>query len=565
MKKNDTKQYNFGWSNAKRNRFGFIIMLVCIASLIQGCSGSTGNDGNNGTDSLPYVVYMSPYDDEKSVKENSPIVVVFNKEMNPSTVTSESNFRLSDSLGNDVPGTLSWDTANRTLTFTPSTLFNLRNNYTILITGTIEDTSGTQMGYDFSTDFTTNGWGNPESLETADPGSSGDAEISFDSNGNAYTVWTVYDGVRSNIWANRYTAEEGWATAVLIETDDSGSANKPKVTALPDGNAIAVWYQDDGTSYNICSNTYILGTGWGDVVTVDALDTNALSPEISTDSDGNAIIVWYQNDGSYNSIYASRSSSPGVWSPPELLETEAGHAFVPMIETDGEGNATVVWYQGETLRSIYSNRYVPDDGWGTAEVIETEAGDAFLPKLSIDSNGTTIVVWYQNDGIYDSIYFNRYIAGTGWGTADIVEDENEHAYWPDVSFDSNGNAIAVWRQFTSTRYNILASRFLPETGWEEAELIETTDTGSVNEPHIDTDAFGNAIVVWSQSVGSTNPNIWFNRYVSGSGWGTAGLIETDDSGSASNPGISFDSEGNALVVWQQAEGSSWNVISRWFN
>ena len=45
-----------------------------------------------------------------------------------------------------------------------------------------------------------------------------------------------------------------WGTAQLIETE-SGDAEYPQVGLDGSGNAIAVWFQDDGTRYNIWSNT----------------------------------------------------------------------------------------------------------------------------------------------------------------------------------------------------------------------------------------------------------------------------------------------------------------------
>jgi len=46
------------------------------------------------------------------------------------------------------------------------------------------------------------------------------------------------------------------------------------------------------------------------------------------------------------------------------------------------------------------------------------------------------------------------------------------------------------------------------------------------------DSTGNAIAVWGQSDGTRN-NVWANRYVAGSGWGTAVLLENDNAGDAS--------------------------------
>ena len=130
--------------------------------------------------------------------------------------------------------------------------------------------------------------------------------------------------------------------------------------------------------------------------------------------------------------------------------------------------------------------------------------------------------------------------------------------------DSSGNAIAVWHQSDGTRYNIWANRYVPGTGWGTAALIETDDSGDANNPQVAMDADGNAIAVWVQDDG-TRSNIWANRYVPGTGWGTAALIETDDSWVWDNPQVAVDAGGNAIAVWEQWDGTRFNIWANRFN
>lgn len=58
------------------------------------------------------------------------------------------------------------------------------------------------------------------------------------------------------------------------------------------------------------------------------------------------------------------------------------------------------------------------------------------------------------------IWANRYTAGTGWGTAALIETDNAgNAYSPQIACDTAGNALAVWDQSDGTRLNIWANRF----------------------------------------------------------------------------------------------------------
>ena len=99
--------------------------------------------------------------------------------------------------------------------------------------------------------------------------------------------------------------------------------------------------------------------------------------------------------------------------------------------------------------------------WGTAVLIETDnAGDAGLPQVAVDGSGNAIAVWGQSDGTRYNIWANRYVVGTGWGTAGLIETNNAgDAGYPQVAVDGSGNAIAVWGQYDGTRYNIWANSF----------------------------------------------------------------------------------------------------------
>ena len=202
--------------------------------------------------------------------------------------------------------------------------------------------------------------------------------------------------------------------------------------------------------------------------------------------------------------------------------------------------------------------------WGTAGLLETDnAGDAYSSQVAFDSGGNACAVWQQSDGITSSIWANRYVAGTGWAGAALIEtDDTGPASSPQVAFDSGGNAIAVWHQSDGTRNNIYANRYVTGTGWAGAALIETDDTSAANSPQVAVDSQGNAFAVWYQNDGTTW-NIWANRYISGTGWAGAGLIETD-AGDAYDPQIDLDSGGNAIAVWYNWDGANYSIWANRF-
>jgi len=116
-----------------------------------------------------------------------------------------------------------------------------------------------------------------------------------------------------------------------------------------------------------------------------------------------------------------------------------------------------------------------------------------------------------------------------------------------------GTPSPTWFETTGRGNNIWANRYLTGAGWGTATLIET-DTGDASAPSIAVDASGNAIAVWHQSDGTAR-NMW-RSLVAGTGWRPPGMIRLTTPGTAFSPSdVAFDDAGNAVAVWAQSDGT----------
>jgi hypothetical protein len=285
----------------------------------------------------------------------------------------------------------------------------------------------------------------------------GSPQIAMDAGGNAIAVWRQHDGQRDSIYANRFNAASGaWGTAQLIETDNAGGALSPQIAMDAGGNAIAVWEQSDGTRNNIWANRFSAASGsWGTAQLIETEDAgSALSPQVAMDAGGNAIAIWQQSDGTRNNIWANRfGAATGTWGTARLIETDnAGTASAAQVAMDTGGNAIAVWQQSDGTRdNIWANRFSAASGtWGSAQVIETGTGTTVDPQIAMDASGNAIAVWRQFDATSDNVHANRFDAASGaWGTAQAIETSNQEAIGPQIAFDVNGNAMAIWSRSSS--------------------------------------------------------------------------------------------------------------------
>jgi len=383
-------------------------------------------------------------------------------------------------------------------------------------------------------------------------------QIAMDDHGKGIAVWKQSDGSHGSIFFNRFVSGTGWGNAALAENYNGGNGEKPQIAMSGNGNAVVVWNQYDGTSWNIYSNNYTDSAGWGAVTSLEGSSYSTDVPQVAMDASGNAIAVWDQYDGSDLSIYTRRYTSSSWGTSAVLIEHKIGNAFEPQIAANAEGNAMAVWRHDDgAAMSTYANEYLTDGtGWGTtASAIETENSDTDKPQVAIDPDGNSMAIWRQRDhNNHWSIYANRHAAGgTSWSTASLIESKDTDADKPQISMDSSGNAITVWYQHDGLHFNIYANHYAPGSGWSTATMISNGNWDAY-DPQVVMDSDGNALAVWSQYEDNTHTGIYAARYTAEEGWDTPRLIETGN-GDASDPQIAMDSDGNAIAVWKQNNGS----------
>src|SRR3972149_5006529 len=213
-------------------------------------------------------------------------------------------------------------------------------------------------------------------------------------------------------------SDPGWGAAVSLESNNL-DAVFPQVAVDPRGNAIAVWRQFDGNIDNPTANRYGAGRGWTGEVLIEAEDAGgATQPQIALDPQGNAIVVWRQSNGTRDSIMANRYVAGVAGGTPVYVETDdAGNAGYPQVDADTAGNAVAVWHQSDGTRTnIWANRYAVGAGWGPAQLVETlDLGDAEYPDVAMDAAGNALAGWYQFDGTRFDVWANRFVASRSEG------------------------------------------------------------------------------------------------------------------------------------------------------
>jgi hypothetical protein len=354
---------------------------------------------------------------------------------------------------------------------------------------------------------------------------------------------------------------------------DSGNfAVLPSIAIDPAGSAIAVWEEDDGIGgFNVRASRYSASGGsWSASVLLENAAGAAFEPDVAMDASGNGIVVWGQ-EGALNSfifdVQSNRySAATDTWAGAELLESDAGDAFLPRVAMNDSGDAIVGWEQEAVPFSfIYGARaavYSATAGtWGNAATLSAAGGDVEATQVGIDVDGNATVVWRQDGGtgVYN-IHANRRPVATGnWSAAALLDTGADDVGPPQLGVGVGGDSIVVWAQFNAAGViDVFATTYSTLAGaWDTAATIET-GAGDVFRPRIVTDAGGNAIVGWAQddATGTNTANVFGNRYVAETDtWGTEIMLNDGTGVDVGPPGLAMHANGVAAAAWPQVNVS----------
>jgi hypothetical protein len=283
---------------------------------------------------------------------------------------------------------------------------------------------------------------------------------------------------------------------------------------------------------------------------------------------GIAVAVWssFATSASVKqSIWANVFTVGAGWGTPTRIDAVDQNAQRPKVALDGLGNAFVVWEQSDGLPTsdgpgarynIWQNRYVKGTGWIGAGLLETLDGESYAvnmanaPRVAASANGAALAVWMQGANGNPSVWKAAFTPGVGWGEAELAESATSSVGPPNVAMDASGNSTVVWAQLTGTNFHAWASI----NGGSPTQL----DTSVGHSPGSFAVAMvgGSAVVAWANGC-----SVWANRSSSGT-WGSARELQpTASCASLTALEMTMDGAGVATALWYRSVGGSFGTFA----
>ena len=386
------------------------------------------------------------------------------------------------------------------------------------------------------------------------PGAQADPTIIQDGEGGVIIAWRDQRAQYFKIYAQRLD-EEGniqWALNGVSVCTSNEPGYMPQVVPDGHGNFYVAW-RDDRWGYGQVYCQKLDGDGnllWAP----DGLNVCPTLgwqdwPEIISDTEGGAIIVWHDERYGFLShyIYAQRLNGEG-----DILWGEAGapiclfdyYKWQQGCIADGQGGGIVTWYGngygGGGGYEVFAQKFDSSGSilWLSSGVPVCQApGDQIRPHLVSDDAGGAIISWLDNRDGRDDIYAQRVTANgnSKWQTDGLMIHmgpvSSGYGYSvPGIVRDGKGGAILSWQEGPGSMvlWDILAQRVDGEGSilWPDTVSVCSAPGGQYPSSTRE-DGQGGAIITWRDMRNGADQNgMVYAARITGAGQTVATLLQS---------------------------------------
>jgi hypothetical protein len=225
---------------------------------------------------------------------------------------------------------------------------------------------------------------------------------------------------------------------------------------------------------------------WKPAEWVAAPEFQGEAPSTTVDAAGTAVAVWRgTSGGSRTGVFEAERPLGGLWTGPVELSAP-GDVGVPQVASNSSGAASVVWTwsSGERGSSnvVQSVERTAAGTW-TSPVDVSELGQEVLtPRVGIDGHGAAVAVW-QTSSIIGGISADPTVQAAvelhgQWSAPTTISAAEEWAEEPTLSLAPGGHAVAMWREYTGTAFNLRGADLVARKRWKASISLSTIRAGA---------------------------------------------------------------------------------------
>ncbi len=385
------------------------------------------------------------------------------------------------------------------------------------------------------------------------------AAVNYDAalHGNAYDTRLTPQDVPVDLIPGVVTTPTGGAGGWASTPTDLGSVDGTDESGRSGfdaaGNGIVVWEQGG----NIYARHYdaVQGVWQSTTVPLETLGASMRSPNISVASSGHAAVSWRENAW-MGTVYVARfipGSGLGTgWQAPEPV---TNYAEDWDVDVDNQGRVVVSMKHYDGSRFNAAAATFDGSSWTTQLALDTGNANVQFTQAVTAGNGEHWVMWMQQDNGVNSVYASQYVPGSGWQPEQLLETTTAPVAFIREGFDDAGNGFVLWRENGT---DLIAARY-DGSSWTR-QAIGLSSSANIQELDVQVDSSGTAIATWTQNNASGVTTIWVNRYdATNGGWQGPEPIDSPTGATLTFSYASIDAQGRAAVTWQRIESGQYNI------
>jgi hypothetical protein len=354
----------------------------------------------------------------------------------------------------------------------------------------------------------------------------------------------------------------------------------PAVSAAGDGSFLVVWSGACSAQLgdDVCARRFDAnGAALADPFVVNSYTTySQMHPEVSSDADGNFVVVWeslYQpqvrGSGGDRGIFGQRFSSTADPIGSEFLVNtySTDSQYSAAVSRTDSGSFVVVWTsrgQDGSDRGVFGQRFAADaslDG-DEFQVNTTTTYGQHRARVATTGASSFVVVWQDESGASAEARGQRFDgAGTKAGPEFLVNTYSTgDQSTPDVSADGSGNFVAVWgsSQFggdspDGSGSGVFGQRFDASGNKVGPEFqVNSYTTGDQYYPRVARQSTGEFLVVWqSKDQDGDFEGVFGQRFdATGNPLGQELAINTYTTGIQRTPAVARYGPRDYVAAWQ---------------
>jgi hypothetical protein len=383
--------------------------------------------------------------------------------------------------------------------------------------------------------------------------------VAMDKDGDAVAVWNRVDGSGFNrIQARPRTAAGTWGAVAGALSNGGQHAVDPRVALDEDGDALIVWMRSDGTNDRIQSRTRSKTGALGPIETLSDAGGDAQGPRVAVDDNGDAIVSWIREDGANTRAQARTRTAAGIWSAVTNLSDAGVDAFSPRVAIDDTGDAIGVWYRNDGSLDRVQFRAHPVAGpWGALTNVSPATLDAEKPDVDMDQDGDALIAWEGKDASAIQRIETRHRSRTGT-LGPVTRVSSPTASAVSVAMSPAGQATLAWRRTTGMNGQIESRTRSTSGSWSALKALSNVP-GDANEPRVAAGGVA-AVAVWRRADADANQRVETRHWLP-SAWRPFTTL-SDDNRDGVLAQVAIEEVGlEAIAVWRTSDGSDFRIES----